>query len=65
MKSTICRTKSALDGGQERPLGTEAAFGLHGAVSEVESVDRAFCLVHTLLALHDLALGNEVWGFRM
>ena len=50
---------------QEWPLGTEAAFGLHGAVSEVESVDRAFCVVHTLLPLHDLVLGNEVWGFRM
>lgn len=50
---------------QEWPLGTEAAFGLHGAVSEVESIDRTFCVVHTLLALHDLALGNEVWGFRM
>lgn len=50
---------------QEWLLGTEAAFGLYGPVSEVESVDRAFCLVHTLLALHDLALGNEVWGFRM
>ena len=50
---------------QEWPLGTEAAFGLPRSVSEVESGDRAFSLVHTLLGLHDLALGNAVWGFRM